>query len=1029
MSSTCSRPMTDARAPSAHPDNPGNPAHPAHPGRLRDMDLRVSYHPDNCADVIAEFYAPALSRGVRYDRTTYKFSGAGLAAAAGGLAGFLRNGGKMRLICDRETDRETMRALIEGGKDAAQALGDPAAALNDISPDDLPARDHLKLVAWLVKQGRLEVRIALHDGGIFHQKLGMIEDAAGDKVALDGSVNESLGGWRDNSESLSVFSSWEDARRAEDIERRFALLWEGKSQSTKVIPLPRSYDDYLRDIAPPDADIARIVRRYGHGAPPPEDPRAAQMRRTGWENIYKQLETNPDATLNTIPAELWPHQLSFWRKRVAAPVDRALIADEVGLGKTAQAAALLKTRLNQRRVKRYLIMTPRAAMLQWQTELRRKFNIVVPMLERRAGRYALVYPDGVAPDQDAGADAAQALLETQGCLVSYQWARRNIAAFKTPGLRYDMAIIDEAHNARFENVDNDKRRSPNRFLELLRGLTHITDGLLLLTATPMQLNESELWALLRLLYPRAWGDADYRYFYADPADSASAEPDDASRADWWQRRAAFHQFHHAHRALAVRPPDADMDIPARMIWGENRQWIAENLTDARMRESLAYMRRNSPAKLGMSRHTRDLLKRYQERGLLNAMVPSRAAYPVPIAMSAAEQALYNSIERLVKICYKGQAASGNRAAIGFINTVYYKRLGSSPYAFAQTVRNALARRAAPDEIDRDDVDALDMVDGDIRLEAIDADPEAIAALRRAEAAATALLGKDGKLAALHAELAKLRRKRHKKIIVFTQFKDTLEYLLERLPKDIPVAPLYGGDGADFPDPRETRLKRFNAQDEGILLCTETASESLNLQFCSAVINYDVPWNPMTLEQRIGRVDRIGQARAQVEAVNLFYEHSVERRAYQAMEERLKGITSHIGWYRPILHNKVTELIRRAQSGDMDLADADIRQMLDNALSEPPGFDIDSVNSDLERAPEPRGGLTMADLVGALTNPALLPVGWSAVPAGAAHWHLTKPDGSQYRVAVDRAAHEYAGGRVEFWAPGSPAFPTRADALG
>ena len=1011
--------MTDARAPSAHPDQPGSPG-----ARLRDMNLRVSYHPDNCADVIAEFYAPALSRGIRYDRTTYMFSGAGLAAAAAGLAGFLRNGGKMRLICDRQTDRETMRAVIEGSQDAAQALGDPAAELADIAPDDIRALDHLKLLAWLVKQGRLEVRIALHPGGIFHQKLGMLEDAAGDKLALDGSVNESLGGWRDNSESLSVFSSWEDAPRAEDIERRFANLWEGKSQRTKVIPLPPSYDDYLRDIAPPDADIARIVRRYGHGAPPPEDPRAAETRRIGWQNIYDRLEKNPDATLNTIPAELWPHQLSFWRKRVSAGIDRALIADEVGLGKTAQAAALLKTRLNQRRVSRYLIMTPRAAMLQWQTELRRKFNIVVPMLERRSGRYALVYPDGVAPDQDAGAHAAQALQAAPGCLVSYQWARRNSDAFKNPSLRYDMAIIDEAHNARFENVSNETRRRPNRFLELLRGLTDITDGLLLLTATPMQLHESELWALLMLLYPRAWSDSDYRYFYSQPDDS-----DDPTRADWWQRRAAFHQFHHAHRALNVRPPDADMDIPNRMIWGENRQWIAENLTDARMRESLAVMRQSAPAKLGMSRHTRDLLKRYQERGLLDAMVPSRVANPVPIAMSDAERALYQSIPQLVKICYKGQAASGNRAAIGFINTVYYKRLGSSPYAFAQTVRNALARRAAPDEIDRDDVDALDMVDGDIRLEAIDADPEAIDALRRAEAAATELLGKDGKLRALHAELAKLRRKRHKKIIVFTQFKDTLEYLLERLPQSAHVTPLYGGDAADFSDPRETRLQRFNEQDEGILLCTETASESLNLQFCSAVINYDVPWNPMTLEQRIGRVDRIGQRRDQVEAVNLFYEHSVERRAYQAMEERLKGITSHIGWYRPILHNKVTELIRRAQSDNPNIADDEIRRILDGALSAAPGFDIDRVNSDLERAPAPRSDLTMDALATALQTPALLPAGWSAIPAGAAHWHLTKPDGSQYRVTTGRAAHEYAGGRVEFWAPGSPAFPTRAEALG
>ena len=989
------------------------------------MDLRVSYHPDNCADVIGEFYAPALSCGVRYDRATYMFSGRALAQAAAGLAGFLRNGGKMRLICDRETSPDIIKAVIEGREDAAEALGDPAAALSDIDAADLPARDHLKLVAWLVKQGRLEVRIALHPGGIFHQKLGVIEDARGDKVAFDGSVNESLRGWRDNSERLPVFSSWSAAPNVEDVERIFSVLWEGKSQNTAVVRLPRSYDDYLRDIAPSDADIARIVRRYGRGAPPPEDERIAKRRRAGWTEIYRQLEKNPAATISTIPAELWPHQLSFWRKRASGGADRALIADEVGLGKTAQAAALLKTRINQGRASRYLIMTPRAAMRQWQTELRRKFNIVTPMLERKGQRFMLVYPDGIHPDKDVGSasDPAGALqAASSGCLVSYQWARRNrnMQAFANPELRYDMAIIDEAHNARFENVSNEKRRTPNRFLRLLGSLTLKTDGLLLLTATPMQLDAVELWALLRLLYPRGWNESEYEYFYS--------EPDELTQADWWQRREAYRKFQAAYGSPDAARDAGSPNIAARLAWEPNRQWVAENLTDATMRESLARMRRSAPAKLGMSRHTRDLLKRYQERGLLDAAVPERAAYPVPIAMSDAELALYQSITGLVRVCYKAQAASGNRSAIGFINTVYFKRLGSSPYAFAQTVRNALANRVAPnaEEIDDDDID---LVDGDIRLAARDADPEAVDALRRAEAAANALLGKDSKLSALHSELAKLRRRGHKKIIVFTQFKDTLDYLRDRLPKDRQVMPLYGGDGADFSEPRETRLKRFNDQDEGILLCTETASESLNLQFCSAVVNYDVPWNPMTLEQRIGRVDRIGQRRKRVEAVNLFYENSVERRAYQAMEERLEGITGNVGWYRPILHNKVTQLIREAQSGERNYADADIARLLDSALAEAPGFDIDSVNSELERAGDLQSGLTMEGLTGALTNPGLLPVGWSAVPAGADHWLVSKPDGSEYRVVTKRAAHEYAGGRVEFWAPGSPAFPTKAEALG
>ena len=77
------------------------------------------------------------------------------------------------------------------------------------------------------------------------------------------------------------------------------------------------------------------------------------------------------------------------------------------------------------------------------------------------------------------------------------------------------------------------------------------------------------------------------------------------------------------------------------------------------------------------------------------------------------------------------------------------------------------------------------------------------------------------------------------------------------------------------EPREKVVQQFREQAEGILLCTETAAESLNFQFCSAIINYDIPWNPMRLEQRIGRIDRIGQKRPFICIVHLFYRDTVE----------------------------------------------------------------------------------------------------------------------------------------------------------
>ena len=123
------------------------------------------------------------------------------------------------------------------------------------------------------------------------------------------------------------------------------------------------------------------------------------------------------------------------------------------------------------------------------------------------------------------------------------------------------------------------------------------------------------------------------------------------------------------------------------------------------------------------------------------------------------------------------------------------------------------------------------------------------------------------------------------------FQDTQDYLFERLAngKGRPVTRISGQDSYTPGPPREERIRQFRDAGEGILLCTETAAESLNLQFCTALVNYDIPWNPMTLEQRIGRIDRIGQERPTIDVVNQFYDDTAEYDAYQIMEERMKAI--------------------------------------------------------------------------------------------------------------------------------------------
>ena len=202
-----------------------------------------------------------------------------------------------------------------------------------------------------------------------------------------------------------------------------------------------------------------------------------------------------------------------------------------------------------------------------------------------------------------------------------------------------------------------------------------------------------------------------------------------------------------------------------------------------------------------------------------------------------------------------------------------------------------------------------------------------------------------------------------------------------------------------------RLEEFQQQGQGILLCTETASESLNLQFCSAVVNYDIPWNPMTLEQRAGRIDRIGQERSVVDVINLFYEDTAEHDAYKAVERRFKSIVDNVGAYPPIIAANIQSIIRDGKDPDAELDKIAARN----------DFDINRLNAEWEE-PNARTGpsVTMDDMEKPLRQPELMPGGWSVTWVGGKHWDVTDPSGRLARVTTDAEAYQHADGRLEWW---------------
>ena len=935
---------------------------------LTNLKLHPVYNHGNCPDMIAGLYQPLLAQAVRYDRTTYTFSAKGLIAAAAGTAGLIRNGGRIRLICDHSVKEDVLQAIHDGQLDAELAVQQTARREDLLLTEtaDIADRDHLELAYWLVANGIMDVKVAIRGDRIFHNKSGIVEDAQGNRVAFAGSLNETLSGWRHNWESVDVYTEREGLAHLEARQSEFQALWTNRAAGLKVIDLPAYYRNYIVERAPASPPEIKSVRERRSSYTLRD-----QAVNDYWQGIYKALSNDPDSTAATIPAALWPHQERFRQQNAGSDAVRRLIADEVGLGKTLQAGIILKTRLNQGKARRALIISPKAATKQWQSELLMKFAIDAPIIDSQ-GYY---YRDGRTEPGNSPP------WSTPLAIAGHQWLVRNADDFLSTCGEYDIVIVDEAHRARFRDVDHEQRRQPNQYLRLLSQLSRRARELLLLTATPMQLNEVELWALLELLEPEGWHTAEYRRFYKD---------DELDLPEWKFRRDLWRK---------TNPPETGDFLLA----SDNDDYIASQLDDPNtLQATLETMRRNSPAKRLMSRHTRELLRRYRLQGLLDAPVPQRQARDVVITMTPSERMLYDDIRELVRQCYAGRGITPQ--SLGFITTIFRKRFGSSTHAYAQTLRNA-ANRIPQDADDwmtlLDDADLDELTDRETNALNNAANLDAL--LKAAEEAER-LSQQDSKRGRLTGVIAELREDDHNHILLFTQFRDTQSWLSEHLRRSGQfVTELFGQDG--HLGDRGRRLEEFRQQGQGILLCTETASESLNLQFCSAVINYDIPWNPMTLEQRAGRIDRIGQERSVVDVINLFYEDTAEHDAYKAVERRFKGIVDNVGAYPPIIAANIQSIIRDGKDPDAALDKIAARN----------DFDINLLNADWDSrnaALNPK--IAMDDLEKPLREPELLPTGWTSVNIGGKHWVVRDPQGNTRRVTTDAESYQLADGRLKWW---------------
>ena len=508
---------------------------------LRGYDWQSIYESQPSEDssfLVDEFYVPALERSNRYDRIAGYFDSGSLAAAANGIEAFVENDGTMRLVVGAQLqpkDRPVLEALADDLKES----------LEDLDDEKLDAR--LQLLAWLLQEERLEIKIAVPkqgDWGIFHPKLGIFHDGD-DTISFEGSINETAGGWTRNYERFKVHRSWEDGQAGyvDGDQDSFSRLWEDDHEFVDVYDLPEALREEIIDWKAPDTgtEIHSVVEMLQS----PDEPTAADKGRilTDGAQALGGLQLAEEAS--TI--DPWPHQRVVSDTAVNTYPNSYLLCDEVGLGKTIEVGMTLSRLGLTGELENSLVLTPASLAVQWQEELWEKFNMNAYRYDRGSD-YDYVFIDSFgeehsvpgAGDLDIDADRRDEAW-TNSPLWRFAHTRKDdptptviIMSWHTARLTgrwdqvaptengtartrddisascrgrnadgregvWDAVVVDESHNA---------RRGSN-FYNLLERLRDHTHCYYLLTATPMQLHHRELYDLLTLIdIPEAWDNRD-----------------------------------------------------------------------------------------------------------------------------------------------------------------------------------------------------------------------------------------------------------------------------------------------------------------------------------------------------------------------------------------------------------------------------------------------------------------------------------------------------------------------------------------
>lgn len=931
---------------------------------------------------------PLLEASSNYDRVAGYFSPSALKILIEEFAAVWKTGGTIRLIMGFHDQSKIFDEKIHAKKDIKHAV-------------TLALRGHVKeinkhldnrqkeVISELCSQRAIQVRLAIppkkyervlrnkkwdKNGPIFHSKFAVfhrepqqskkgviskIKNAifgnyrtskrpsdtwqsanirirnGAEFVVVTGSQNDSRTAFEDNIEDALVHRSFEPSERkyASFFVDRFEDLWWKSSEMSDVVlvPFDTEFMELMEKVAAPTTSEC-------------ENPKLLT-----WDRFYENVSSSPVYHAHMLPnVGLMPHQMNVYQNTLSRWPVRGLIADEVGLGKTIEAGSILDYCHRFLGIKRIAIITPAELRKQWRSEMEMFFNLDFGIYSSGKKMYEFSTKQPVPSEQVFATNAPDLQI------ISWHYLRsKSIQELgeKLP----DLLIVDEAHNAR-SNVNG-----PLKLLTLLRELKVKIPHLLLLTATPYQTKLQDMHDLLDLIG------------LPPEHDLASLEKHVDFVANKHIQDMEFHldQIHLLHSSLNYLAPKNHIQSFKTL---ENLSKIDFTVIQNKSEYvNLGFFEspripavKCHPTNLLMSRNTRTQLKNS------GYIFPKTKLYGSTVKLSDKQSNWFELLDDYLVNHHQlvERRTSKKSSPIGFNRNNFRLRIVSSINAAMATLENRVNSLKQWKSLKIGDLTLNESRTIDQNLhDTIQSNAETessylrevLVQLKQAFVIKKSVV--DPKLEQLKKEVEKFL-KLGCKILVFSQYTATTKAVMQKLHPLSAIHSFGRYDGEEMGLYNHTNntieLKDKDAMKKAhregkidVLVCSNMASEGLNLQTASVVINVDVPYNPAILMQRFGRVDRLGQKSPEVHLVNLYYSGTVEDGIFAALARRWDELVAVTGSAPKILERVHEEAIRDDYDMQMPI-DSIIEEAInrtDDRIGSYTSNSIQKMNEFLELSPK------------------------------------------------------------------------------